>query len=100
VHSLVIPGVELEILSWVMLLSAPRPAKGETVLPTTGPHARKSARTRAAFEPETGEFSEVAVHERGYLRPGAVIHGPAVIVEDETSTVVNQMFDARADAFG
>ena len=34
------------------------------------------------------------------LRPGAAIPGPAVIVEDETSTVVSRAFDARIDAFG
>ena len=34
------------------------------------------------------------------LRPGGLIPGPAVIVEDETSTVVSQLFDARVNAFG
>jgi len=99
-YSRVIPGVEVEILSWVTLLSAPRPAEGETVLPAPEPHAPEPARSRPVFDPETGEFIEVAIHERGHLRPGALIRGPAVIVEDETSTVVTQMFDARVDAFG
>jgi N-methylhydantoinase A len=99
-YSRVIPGVEVEILSWVMLLSAPRPAESETVLPAPEPHAPEPARSRPVFDPETGEFIAVAIHERGHLRPGALIRGPAVIVEDETSTVVTQMFDARIDAFG
>jgi N-methylhydantoinase A len=99
-YSRVIPGVEVEILSWVMLLSAPRPAEGETVLPTPDPYTAQPARTRPVFDPETGEFIEVAIHERGDLRPGALIPGPAVIVEDETSTVVSQLFDARVNAFG
>ena len=34
------------------------------------------------------------------LAPGAVISGPAVIVEDETSTVIGGNFDARIDAHG
>jgi N-methylhydantoinase A len=55
---------------------------------------------RPVFDPETGEFVEVAIHERSKLRPGAVIRGPAVVVEDETSTVVSRLFDARIDAFG
>ncbi len=99
-YSRVIPGVEVEILSWVMLLSAPRPAEGETVLPTSDPHTAQPARTRPVFDPETGEFIDVAIHERGDLRPGALIPGPAVIVEDETSTVVSRLFDGRVNAFG
>jgi N-methylhydantoinase A len=99
-YSRVIPGVEVEILSWVMLLSAPRPAEGETILPTPDPYTAQPARTRPVFDPETGEFIEVAIHERGDLRPGALIPGPAVIVEDETSTVLSQLFDARVNAFG
>ncbi|HZC97905.1 MAG TPA: hydantoinase/oxoprolinase family protein [Bradyrhizobium sp.] len=99
-YSRVIPGVDVEILSWVMLLSAPRPAEAETDLPTPEPHSVQPARTRPVFDPETGEFIEVAIHERGDLRPGALIPGPAVIVEDETSTVVSQLFDGRVNAFG
>jgi N-methylhydantoinase A len=99
-YSRVIPGVEVEVLSWVMLLSAPRPAENETYAPTSAPHTPEPARSRPVFDPETGEFVEVAIHERSKLRPGALIRGPAVIVEDETSTVVSRLFDARIDSFG
>ncbi len=34
------------------------------------------------------------------LAPGAAIRGPAVIAEDDTSTVVSPSFDARIDRFG
>ena len=99
-YSRVIPGVEVEVLSWVMLLSAPRPAESETVAPTAEPYTPEPARSRPVFDAETGEFVEVAIHERSKLRPGALIRGPAVIVEDETSTVVSRLFDARIDGFG
>jgi N-methylhydantoinase A len=52
------------------------------------------------LDSETAVFIEVAIHERRDLAPGAFIPGPAVIVEDETSTVVTRLFDARLDAFG
>jgi N-methylhydantoinase A len=98
-YSRVIPGVEVEVLSWIMLLSAPRPADSETAAPQPRPHTPKPPRSRPVFDPETGEFVDVAIHERSKLRPGALIPGPAVIVEDETSTVVSRSFDARIDAF-
>ena len=99
-YSRVIPGVEVEILSWVLLLSAPVPAAATAPQPAPEPHTPQPARSRPVIDPETGEFIEVAIHERRDLLPGALIPGPAVIVEDETSTVVSRLFDARVDAFG
>ena len=96
----VIPGVEVEVLSWVMLLSAPRPVENQPILPVPEAYAPEPAHWRAVFDPEIGEFVEMAIHERSKLRPGAMITGPAVIVEDETSTVVSRLFDARIDTFG
>src|SRR5271167_2391991 len=99
-YSRVIPGVEVEILSWVLRLSAPSPAEAATVPPSPVPHTPQAARHRPVFDPELGEFVEVAIHDRAALSPGARIPGPAVIVEDETSTVVTRLFDATIDAFG
>jgi N-methylhydantoinase A len=99
-YSRVIPGVEVEVLSWVLLLSAPVPGETAAALPPPKHYTPQPARSRPVFDPEAGEFIDVAIHERGELKPGASIPGPAVIVEDETSTVVTRLFDARLDAFG
>jgi len=99
-YSRVIPGVEVEVLSWVLLLSAPSPAQADTAGPAPQPYMPKPARRRPVFDPDTGEFIDVALYERRDLRPGALIRGPAIIVEDETSTVVSALFEARIDPFG
>ena len=99
-YSRVIPGVEVEVLSWVVLVAAPTPAVDDTPPPLPPAFAAREARRRPVFDPETGEFVEVAIYERPTLSPGATLQGPAVIVEDETSTVVGRNFDARIDAFG
>jgi N-methylhydantoinase A len=99
-YSRIIPGVEIEVLSWVLLLSAPQPTGADAAAPNPQPYTPQPVRSRPVFDPETGEFIDVAIHERRSLRPGALIPGPAVIVEDETSTVLTRLFDARIDAFG
>jgi N-methylhydantoinase A len=99
-YSRVIPGVEVEVLSWVLLLSGPVPQEDGQALPEPPRSSPAPARRRAVFDPDNADFVEVAIHERAALAPGAVIPGPAVIVEDETSTVVSRHFDARIDAFG
>jgi N-methylhydantoinase A len=99
-YSRIIPGVEVEVLSWVVLVSATAPA-ADTAPPALPPEfAPPPTRYRPVFDAETGEFVEVAIHERASLSPGALIPGPAVIVEDETSTVVSRQFDARINAYG
>jgi N-methylhydantoinase A len=99
-YSRVIPGVEVEVLSWVLLLSGPVPADDAEPPPEPPRYTPQPARRRAVFDADTADFVEVAIYERAALVPGAVIAGPAVIVEDETSTVVSPAFDARIDAYG
>ena len=99
-YSRIIPGVEVEILSWVLLLSAPPAAEPAAVPPSPTPHIPEPDRHRPVFDPELGEFVTVAIYDRRDLKPGAQIAGPAVIVEDETSTVVTRLFDATVDPFG
>jgi N-methylhydantoinase A len=94
-----IPGVEIEVLSWVLTVSGPVPSvedKQESLVPSRP----KPARHRRVLDPIDGEFRDVPIYYRRDLAPGAEISGPAVIVEDETSTVVSPRFDATIDGFG
>jgi N-methylhydantoinase A len=99
-YSRVIPGVEVEVLSWVLLLSGPAPVNDGDPPPEPPRYTPQPARRRPVFDSDSADFIEVAIYERAALVPGAVIGGPAVIVEDETSTVVSRAFDARIDAYG
>ena len=98
-YSRAIPGVEVEILSWVTVVSAPidevreTPSKAQAGSPS--PISR-----RKVFDPASGEYQEVPFYRRESMKPGWTVPGPAVIEEDETSTVVSPVFDARVDGFG
>ena len=52
------------------------------------------------FDPASGKFLDAPVYRRSELAPGACVRGPAVIAEDDTSTVVSPAFDAQIDKFG
>src|SRR5438477_10978562 len=75
-YSRVIPGVEVEILSWVLHLSGPAPTETGTAAPAAETYTPEPAGLRAVFDPDTGEFIEVAIHDRRDLRPGASIPVP------------------------
>jgi len=94
-----IPGVDVEILSWVVSVSAP--AEGSLASPSPVKRYEPKPRSRRkVFDPNTGEFLEVPIYWRPELTPGARIKGPAVIAEAETSTVLSPLFDAEIDGFG
>jgi N-methylhydantoinase A len=99
-YSRIIPGVEVEILSWVLLLSGPVPHEDAPGPSQPLPSRPAPARRRLVFDPDSAEFIDVAIHERAALAPGAVIPGPAIIVEDETSTVIGRSFDAQINPWG
>jgi N-methylhydantoinase A len=98
-YSRSIPGVDIEILSWVVSLAAPAQGRLATAADEQ-PSEPKPAAQHAVFDAESGEFVETPVYWRADLAPGARIGGPAVIAEDETSTVVGPQFEARIDRFG
>jgi N-methylhydantoinase A len=98
-YSRPIPGVDIEILSWVVTVSAPAQGELASVMPVRASEAQTHAR-RPLFDPQAGEFQNVPIYWRGDLAPGAKIAGPAVIAEDDTSTVVSPLFEAQVDKFG
>ncbi|MGA7333196.1 MAG: hydantoinase/oxoprolinase family protein, partial [Pseudolabrys sp.] len=69
-YSRPIPGIEIEILSWVLTLSAP--SEGSVA---TKSHKPKPDGHRPVFDPGTGEFLEVPIFWRPDLEPGAELTG-------------------------
>jgi N-methylhydantoinase A len=50
------------------------------------------------LDPATGTRDRAAIHERDALAPGMTLDGPALIVEDGTTTVVPKGFAARINS--
>ena len=95
-----IPGLDVEVLSWTLTLRSivPAPAPvGRTRARRKRPEARS---TRALFEAQRADYVDAPVYWREDLKPGAQIRGPALIAEDQTTTVVPASFDAHLNALG
>ncbi len=92
----IIPGAEIEILSWSVTASteAERPVPPPVPALAAAPPPRGA---RVVFEPGLGRSIEIPVYWRGDMAPGARIAGPALIAEDETTTFVTARFDAAID---
>ena len=90
----IIPGLDTEIMNWTLRLAAVR----EPLPPCPPQPADRSVRPnghRALFSPTDLILQQVATYRRDGLGPGSLVHGPAVIAEDETTTIVPQGFTAR-----
>jgi len=94
-----IPKLNVEALTWTLTLATDRPLPkangGAPAAATAAP-----AGTRAFFDPARVEMVEAALFKRDDLAPGTNLRGPAIIVEDETSTIVPSAYGAEINALG
>ncbi len=98
-YSRAVPGVDIEILTWTLLVSTPASTPGATP-ETPASHVATPVGHRMVYEGTGGNRIETPVYAREGLVPGATIRGPAVIVERETATVLSPLFDATIDGRG
>ncbi|MEC7647169.1 MAG: hydantoinase/oxoprolinase family protein [Pseudomonadota bacterium] len=94
-----IPNLNVEILSWTLTLAT------ESELPSSGggvstQGAPAPAAHRRLFDPASGNAVDAAIYRRLELEPGQIFEGPAILTEDETSTVIPPNFKAMLNALG
>jgi N-methylhydantoinase A len=94
-----IPNLDVEVLSWSLALAAPQPELSADSASARMAPAEAVGRV-PLFEPRTGEMVDGAVYRRADLRPGHWLDGPAVIAEEQTTTVVPAGFSAGVTARG
>jgi N-methylhydantoinase A len=94
-----IPDMAIEALTWSLTLMGPRPrpAPSAKTPPTRKPDATA---TRRVFDASREAFMEHRLFDRARLSPGDAVDGPALIVEDQTTTIVTSAFAARVDGRG
>jgi N-methylhydantoinase A len=99
IYGLTIPGMEAEAVTWSLTVSSPpRQVARAGSVPAERPAKPRS--TRDTFDPASGATTATPLYWRFDLEPGSVLDGPAIIAEDETSTVVGANFRAVIDALG
>ncbi len=99
IYGLRIEGSEVEIVTWSLTLStiAPTPARaGEA----TDSGSATPPDQRDVWEPALGEHRRFGLHRRAELPRDRYVEGPALIVEDQTTTVVPDGWRASLDDAG
>jgi N-methylhydantoinase A/oxoprolinase/acetone carboxylase beta subunit len=92
------PGVEPEVLTWRLRVAGPRPVLASRPGGSAPGPARKGR--RPTWSEERRAFVTADVWDRYRLAPGAVVTGPAVVEERESSAVIGVGGRAVADQHG
>ena len=98
-YARVIPGMDVEVLTWSLTLTSPVPAPEAAPEPPAC-EAKGSVGHASLFNTTRADYDRVPVYPRDILIPGTRLRGPALIPESQTTTVVGEGFDARIDGRG
>ncbi len=108
----IMQGVAIEALSWTLTIAKqegrePPVRRGRQPLAAHCPEGAQPAVScpapigrQALFDPASARSAEARVYLRDGLPPGAEIGGPALITEEQTTTVVPLAWCARIDDRG
>jgi len=92
-----VPGSDVEVMSYAVTVATVPDAPPDAVAPAARPGGGRSQQVR---DTATGMVAAWTVRDRTALAAGAVVAGPAIIVEDETSTLVGPGWTATVDPRG
>ncbi|HVY16828.1 MAG TPA: hydantoinase/oxoprolinase family protein [Rhodopila sp.] len=96
-----VPGSDIEIMSYAVVVTT----VAEDIRPATRDESlfeREAvpARTQLVRDTTTGEVAEWGIHDRSALEPWITVRGPAIVAEDETSTLIGPGWSAVVNGLG
>ena len=98
-YGITIPAMPVEAVTWSVTVASP-PQKTAKARKLAAAKTAKPRGKRAVFDPTQGKNVTLPVYWRFDLGAGATVKGPAIIAEDETSTLVSAAFTARVNSLG
>ena len=96
-YGLIIPKMEIEAVTWSVTVSSTPPKVKRASKPKAA-RAPKPRKQRQVYDPDLGKLISMPVYWRFDMPAGARIKGPAIIAENETSTLIGSNFRARLDS--
>ena len=94
-----VPGSDVEVMSYAVAV-ATDPAPATAAARVAEGAAPVSPRSQTVRDPVSTELAAWPVYDRAALPAGAAVPGPAIIAEDETSTLVGAAWSASVGGDG
>lgn len=99
IYGVTLPDLDIEVVTWSVTMSGAADPVVAARAVKAGP-APRSIGQRDVYEPALGKVVSMPVYWRFDMAPGATIAGPAVITEDETTSIVPAAFNATLNDLG
>jgi N-methylhydantoinase A len=97
-YTRIVPGVPIEIVTWRIRISTITDTPNSLENPVPIPIQPKIS--RRVFDNSEGKWLNYGVYDRLEIVPGHTFSGPALVMEDQTTTVVSTDFDCSVNAAG
>ncbi|MGE0418539.1 MAG: hydantoinase/oxoprolinase family protein [Acetobacteraceae bacterium] len=94
-----VPGSDVEIMSYAVVVTTITDPVATAGAVADGPVAT-AGRTQLVRDTTTGEVSPWGILDRSELSVGTRIVGPAIVAEDETSTLIGPGWTAKVNGLG
>jgi len=95
-----VPGSDVEIMSYAVVVATVVDDDGTSLAGEVVGSDAAAPATRMVRDTTTGEVGAWSVYDRIALTPGARLAGPAIIAEEETSTLVGPEWSATVNSLG
>jgi N-methylhydantoinase A len=95
-----VPGSDVEIMSYAVQVATVPDAGPAPEVATGGFSEPRPVRQQRVRDTHAGTLTDWAVYDRETVPPGHPISGPAILAEDETSTLVGPGWLAVVNTFG
>jgi N-methylhydantoinase A len=99
-YSRTIPNLGVEALTWMLVLVGTRKLAQEVQRASPVASPAPIERTKPVFDGEIGQFVTASVIRRDAMQAGSTFSGPAVIIEDQTTSFVPSAFEGSVNAHG
>jgi N-methylhydantoinase A len=95
-----VPGSDVEIMSYAVVVATSSQTEPPTESPIRETRLAPAAPARRVRDTATAEVTDWAIQDRKHLKSGMLVKGPAIIAEDETSTLVGPGWSATISPLG
>ncbi|MGE3244804.1 MAG: hydantoinase/oxoprolinase family protein [Beijerinckiaceae bacterium] len=99
-YSRTIPNLAAQALTWTLILSLDRPATASPAPLAAGSGEPPVKAHTSVFDAGVGGFVEAKVYDRAAMPPGCSFAGPALVVEEQTTTYAPPGFAGSMTAGG
>ena len=96
-YGLTMPEATVECVSWSVTV-ATKPRSTPPISEHTNKQIPDNDHQRSVYDAVLGKPTDYTVYSREQLSPGDQINGPAIVAEDETSTLIPTNFNAAIDS--